>query len=152
MGVRAVRLASLYPAGGDTPPLQEGLYRNDTSIADPQSNGGLQPKLLEPMPARNVRRREAPFVLGVRPPKNPVPRFPEDNPSVTFGDQRGPIGPFSLRNVHRTFLRALEPPYTGEAFGNDLSRQRFALPPTGACRPVLARNSPLDCFSGSRTP
>ena len=114
MGVRAVRLASLYPAGGDTPPLQEGLYRNDTSIADPQSNGGLQPKLLEPMPARNVRRREAPFVLGVRPPKNPVPRFPEDNPSVTFGDQRGPIGPFSLRNVHRTFLRALEPPYTGE--------------------------------------
>ena len=59
--------------------------------------------------------------------------------------------------------RAFGPPQRGRLLadaGADLpphrrpygvSHRRCA-PPTGACRPVLAGNSPLDCFPGARTP
>ena len=93
-----------------------------------------QPARIQRIPVRRCRRPACAVADAseTMPPKNPVPRVP----------RRQPLRPA---------LRATSP-YTGEAFGNDLSRQRFALPPTGACRPVLARNSPLDCFSGARTP
>ena len=79
-----------------------------------------QPARIQRIPVRRCRRPACAVADAseTMPPKNPVFRGPVDNPSACYaGHQRGPAGPFSLRNVHRTFLRALEPPYTGEALG-----------------------------------
>ncbi len=48
---------------------------------------------------------------------------------AALGTVRGPAGPFSLRDVHRTFFQALEPP-KGKGLVNDLIRQPFGLPPS----------------------
>ena len=91
-----------------------------------------QPARIQRIPVRRCRRPACAVADAseTMPPKIPFPGSLSNNPSACYAGTS---------------------PYTGEALGNDLSRQRFA-PPTGACRPVLAGNSPLDCFSGARTP
>ena len=81
---------------------------------------------------------------------------------------------FPIRRWHRApewggySLRSIPPSAGFQGAGGDLIRHGFAVPPThgpagpidgglparstGACRPVLAENSPLDCFPGARCP
>ena len=63
---RPVRIASLYPAGGATPPLQEGLNRNPTSIAAPQTRGGmvLQGEFAKPFGIVKFSREATNFAAG----------------------------------------------------------------------------------------
>ena len=93
-----------------------------------------QPARIQRIPVRRCRRPACAVADAseTMPPKNPVPRVP----------RRQPLRPA---------LRATSP-YTGEAFGNDLSRQRFALPPTGGLPARSRGKMPTGRFSGRSNP